>query len=174
MGRRLEDSFLAEVALLPPATRHALLVAAAAEDSSSYEVLAAARNLGLDQGDFAPAERFGLITLTAGTCKFRHPLVGSAVYDNADFGARSRVHTELAAVVVEPARAVQHRAAAVAGWDEDVVAELEVLAVTAGRRGARTEAAAVWRRAAALTSGGPASAPGRVRGVPVGGQPSDR
>ncbi|MGW2711740.1 ATP-binding protein [Streptomyces sp. NPDC001356] len=151
MGRRLEDSFLAEVALLPPATRHALLVAAAAEDSSSYEVLAAARNLGLDQGDFAPAERFGLITLTAGTYKFRHPLVGSAVYDNADFGARSRVHTELAAVVVEPARAVQHRAAAVAGWDEDVAAELEALAVTAARRGARTEAAAAWRRAAALT-----------------------
>ncbi|ALO99661.1 LysR-family transcriptional regulator [Streptomyces hygroscopicus subsp. limoneus] len=151
MGRRLEDSFLAEVALLPPATQQALLVAAAAEDASSYEVLAAARNLGLEQGDFAPAERFGLLTLTRGTYKFRHPLVGSAVYDNADFGARARVHTELAAVVVDAARAVQHRAAAVAGWDEDVAAELEALAVTAGRRGARSEAAAAWRRAATLT-----------------------
>lgn len=151
MSRRLEDAFLAEVALLPPATRQALLVAAAGEDSSSHEVLEAARNLGLDQSDFVPAERFGLITLTGGTYRFRHPLVASAVYDHADFVARSRAHTELAAVVVDAARAVQHRAAAVAGWDEDVAAELEELAVTAGRRGARTEAAAAWRRAAALT-----------------------
>ncbi|MFC9286019.1 AAA family ATPase [Streptomyces sp. NPDC057052] len=151
MGKRLEDSFLAEVALLPRATQRALLVAAAGEDSSSYEVLAAARNLGLDQHDFAPAESFGLITHTGGTYRFRHPLVGSAVYDNADSDARSRVHTELAAVILETSRAVQHRAAAVAGWNEDVAAELEELAVATGRRGARTEAAAAWRRAAALT-----------------------
>ncbi|MFF8594983.1 AAA family ATPase [Streptomyces sp. NPDC015220] len=151
MGKRLEDSFLAEVALLPRATQRALLVAAAGEDASSYEVLAAARNLGLDQRDFAPAESFGLITLMGGAYKFRHPLVGSAVYDDADSDARSRVHTELAAVVVDAARAVQHRAAAVAGWNEEVAAELEEVAVATGRRGARTEAAAAWRRAAALT-----------------------
>ncbi|WP_048910697.1 AAA family ATPase [Streptomyces sp. NRRL WC-3744] len=151
MGKRLEDSFLAEVALLPRATRRALLVAAAGEDSSSSEVLAAARNLGLDQRDFAPAESFGLITLTGGSYKFRHPLLGSAVYDNADSDARLRVHTELARVVVDAARAVHHRAAAVAGWNEDVAAELEDLAVATGRRGARTEATAAWRRAAELT-----------------------
>ncbi|MGC0379674.1 AAA family ATPase [Streptomyces sp. SAI-229] len=151
MGKRLEDSFLAEVALLPQATRYALLVAAAGQDCSSHEVLAAARNLGLDQSDFAPSESFGLITLSGGTFRFRHPLVGSAVYDNADSDARSRVHTELAAVVVDAARAVQHRAAAVTGWNEEVAVELEELAVAAGRRGARTEAAAAWRRAVALT-----------------------
>ncbi|MFI6210014.1 AAA family ATPase [Streptomyces sp. NPDC051041] len=151
MGKRLEDSFLAEVALLPRATRRALLVAAAGQDASSWEVLAAARNLGLDRSDFAPAESFGLIALSGGTYRFRHPLVGSAVYDNADSDARSRVHTELAAVVVDAARAVQHRAAAVTGWDEKVAAELEELAVAIGRRGARTEAAAAWRRSVALT-----------------------
>ncbi|MET9297071.1 AAA family ATPase [Streptomyces sp. NPDC003077] len=151
MGKRLEDSFLAEVTLLPRATQRALLVAAAGQDSGSHEVLAAARNLGLDQSDFAPAETFGLITLRGGTFRFRHPLVGSAVYDNADSAMRSRVHTELAAVVVDAARAVQHRAAAVTGWNEDVAAELEELAVATGRRGARTEAAAAWRRAVALT-----------------------
>ncbi|MEU9559602.1 ATP-binding protein [Streptomyces fumanus] len=151
MGKRLEDSFLAEVALLPPATRRALLVAAAGQDSSSHEVLTAARGLGLEQSDFAPAEKFGLITLSDGSFRFRHPLVGSAVYDNADSDLRSRVHTELAAVVVDPARAVQHRAAAVTGWNENVAAELERLAVATGRRGARTEAAAAWRRAVTLT-----------------------
>ncbi|MGV9352131.1 AAA family ATPase [Streptomyces misionensis] len=151
MGKRLEDSFLAEVALLPRATQRALLVAAAGEDSSSYEVLAAARRLGLDQRDFAPAESFRLITLVGGAYRFRHPLLGSAVYDNADFDARSRVHTALAAVSADVARAVQHRAEAVVGWDENVAAELEAVAVASARRGARTEAAAVWRRAAALT-----------------------
>jgi DNA-binding CsgD family transcriptional regulator len=151
MGKRLEDSFLAEVALLPPATRQALLVVAAGQDSSSHEVLTAARGLGLEQSDFAPAETFGLITLGNDSFRFRHPLVGSAVYDNADSHVRSQVHTSLAAVVVDPARAVQHRAAAVTGWDENVAAELERLAVATGRRGARTEAAAAWRRAVALT-----------------------
>ncbi|MCX5355778.1 AAA family ATPase [Streptomyces mirabilis] len=151
MGKRLEKSFLAEVALLPRATRRALLVAAAGEDASSYEVMEAARNLGLDQRDFTPAESFGLITVTGDTYRFRHPLVASAVYDNADFDARSRVHAQLAAVIVDPARAVQHRAAAVAGWNEDVAAELEEVAVSTGRRGALTEAAATWRRAASLT-----------------------
>ncbi|WP_331728343.1 AAA family ATPase [Streptomyces sp. NBC_01176] len=151
MGKRLEKSFLAEVALLPRATRRALLVAAAGEDASSYEVMEAARNLGLDQRDFTPAESFGLITVTGGTYRFRHPLVASAVYDNADFDARSRVHAQLAAVMVDPARAVQHRAAAVAGWNEEVAAELEEVAVSTGRRGALAEAAATWRRAASLT-----------------------
>ncbi|MFI0544267.1 AAA family ATPase [Streptomyces sp. WSLK1-3] len=154
MGKRLEESFLAEVALLPRATRRALLVAAAGEDASSYEVIEAARNLGLDQRDFAPAESFGLIRRTGGTYRFRHPLVASAVYDNADSDARSRVHTQLAAVIVDAARAVQHRAAATVGWNEDVARALEELAVATGRRGARTEAAATWRRAVALTPGG--------------------
>ncbi len=151
MGKRLEDSFLAEVALLPRATRRALLVAAAGEDASSHEVVRAARNLGLDRGDFAPAESFGLISLTDGAYRFRHPLVASAVYDNADSDARSRVHTQLAAVIDDAARAVRHRAAAAVGWDEDVARELEELALATGRRGARTEAAATWRRAVALT-----------------------
>ncbi|MGA5180895.1 AAA family ATPase [Streptomyces pseudogriseolus] len=151
MGRRLEVSFLAEVALLPRATRNALLVAAAGAGSSSHEVIEAARNLGLDQRDFAPAESFGLITLTGGTYQFRHPLVRSAVYDNADSEARSRVHTQLAAVIDDAARAVQHRAAAAVGWNEEVAAELEEVAAATGRRGARAEAAATWRQAAALT-----------------------
>ncbi|MHC5909185.1 AAA family ATPase, partial [Streptomyces sp. S6] len=134
MGRRLEDSFLAEVALLPRATRRALLVAAAGEGSSSHEVIEAARNLGLDRRDFAPAESFGLITLTGGAYKFRHPLVGSAVYDNADPEARTQAHTQLASVIADPARAVRHRAEATAGWDEAVPAELEEVAVATGRR----------------------------------------
>ncbi|MFQ6146819.1 AAA family ATPase [Streptomyces seoulensis] len=151
MGKRLEDSFLAEVAQLPRATQDALLVAAAGEDSSSYEVLAAAGEMGLSQSDFVPAERFGLITLADGAYKFRHPLVSAAVYDNADSDARSRVHSKLAAVIVDAARAVQHRAAAVTGWNENVATELEGLAAATARRGARAEAAAAWRRAAALS-----------------------
>ncbi|MFH8534961.1 AAA family ATPase [Streptomyces tendae] len=151
VSKRLEESCLAEVALLPRATRRALLIAAAGQDASSYEVLAAARSLGLDPRDFTPAEGFGLITLVNGGYRFRHPLVASAVYDNADPEARSRVHTALAEVVVDAARAVRHRATAATGLSEEVAAELEGLAVAAGRRGARTEAAAAWRRAATLT-----------------------
>lgn len=151
LGKRLEDSFLAEVALLPQATRRALLVVAAGQDASGHEVLTAARSLGLEQSDFAPAESYGLLTVGDGGFRFRHPLVGSAVYDNADSDMRSRVHTALAAAVIDTARAVQHRAAAVTGWNENVAAELEQLAVASGRRGARTEAAAAWRRAVSLT-----------------------
>ncbi|MFE6195936.1 AAA family ATPase [Streptomyces sp. NPDC057838] len=151
MGKRLEDSFLAEVALLPPGTRRALLVAAAGQDAASHEVLTAARSLGLEQRDFAPAESYGLLKVGDGCFRFRHPLVGSAVYDNADSDLRSRVHTALAAAIADPARATQHRAAAVTGWNENVAAELEQLAVATGRRGALTEAAAAWRRAVSLT-----------------------
>lgn len=151
LGKRLEDSFLAEVALLPPGTRRALLVAAAGQDAGSHEVLTAARSLGLEQSDFAPAENYGLLKVGDGCFRFRHPLVGSAVYDNADSDLRSRVHTALAEAVVDTARATQHRAAAVTGWNENVAAELEELAVATGRRGALTEAAAAWRRAVSLT-----------------------
>ncbi|WP_432510073.1 ATP-binding protein [Kineococcus sp. SYSU DK001] len=151
MSRRLEETFLGEVEELPGPTRHALLVVAAGEDATRQEVFEALGGLGLSAGDLDPAERARLLRGTGDRFEFRHPLVGSALYDAAGSVARAAAHGALAAVTRHPARRAMHRASAAVGWDPGAAAELAAVAETAARQGAGTEAAAAWRRAAALT-----------------------
>ncbi|PRY14091.1 ATP-binding protein [Kineococcus rhizosphaerae] len=151
MSRRLEQAFLGEVHGLPAGTRRALLVVAAGQDASRPEVLGALDLLGLGEQDLAPAERVGLLGSEGDRFLFRHPLVGSALYDGAGSAERSQAHTALARAVPSPARRVQHRAAAVTGWDAGVAAELADVAEAVFRQGATAEASTLWRRASALT-----------------------
>ena len=150
-----EQAFAARVHGLPTGTQELLLLAAADSTTSLAVVGAAARELGLDARALEPAETAGLIHAAHGTIAFRHPLVRSAVYDSAPFGARARVHTALADVLTgedDADRRAWHHAAAVLGTDDAVAAELERSADRARSRAGHAAASAAFERAAELSS----------------------
>ena len=98
------------------------------------------------------AEAAGLVTVSDGAVRFRHPLVRAAVYQVAPTAAKHAAHAALAdAHAADPDRSVWHRAAASAGPDAEVASALEAAARRALQRGAPTQAAASLERAAQLT-----------------------
>ncbi|MFC9974219.1 AAA family ATPase [Spirillospora sp. NPDC127200] len=156
---RLERAFAARAAELSGTARAALLVAAADDDGTVTEVLAALRHLRPGIGDGATgaleeAARAGLAEIEGPVVRFRHPLVRSAVYQGAAAADRSAAHTALARVLAaDPDRRAWHRAAALDRTDEPVAAELAAVADRACARGAITVAVAALERAAALSAG---------------------
>src|SRR5580692_5945317 len=154
LGRRLEQRYLREVRELPAATQ-ALLLAAAADPTGDPGLLVrAGRELGFTLEAAAAAESRQLITIH-GTVRFRHPLIRSAVYYGASFAQRQQVEARLAVAAGpdHPDQRAWHLAHAVTGPDEKVAAELERAGERACRRGGWSQAAALFHRSAALTSG---------------------
>jgi DNA-binding CsgD family transcriptional regulator len=153
LSGRIEESFRARLAALPPPTRLLLLVAAAEPVGDPLLVWNAAATLGLGADAAAPATATGLAELGAHV-RFGHPLVRSAVYLAAAPEDRQRVHRALAEATdaeLDPDRRAWHRAQATDGLDEDVAAELEHSAGRARARGGLAAGAAFHERAAALT-----------------------
>jgi DNA-binding CsgD family transcriptional regulator len=137
------------------ADAQALLLVAAADDSTQLPVIrAAARTLGVDPEALDEVERSGLVTVTDGLLEMRHPLVRSAVYNGATSVARRATHRALAEALGhdDPDRRAWHRAAGTDEPDETVVAELDAAADRAHRRGAHEAAAAAFARAGELTA----------------------
>jgi DNA-binding CsgD family transcriptional regulator len=150
----VERAFLDQVRRLPEPAQTVLLVAAAEEAGQVGVVQRAARALGADGGGLDAVERSGLVQVRDGHLVFRHPLVRSAVYGAATTGDRQRVHTALAGALAGDAeRRVWHRAAAAAGPDDEIAAELDEVARRAARRGGFDAACAALERAAELTDG---------------------
>ena len=154
LSRRLEQRYLREIGELPAATQ-SLLLAAAADPTGDPGLLArAGRELGFTLEAAAPAEARQLITIRH-TVRFRHPLIRSAVYYGAPFARRQQVHACLARAAgpAEPDQRAWHLAHAVTGPDDDAAAEIERAGQRACRRGGWSEAAALFRRSATLTTG---------------------
>jgi DNA-binding CsgD family transcriptional regulator len=153
LSGRIERSFRARLAPLPPATRLLLLVAAAEPIGDPVVVWRAIAELGIGPDAAAPAIAAGLIDFGA-QVRFRHPLVRSAVYGGASAEERQRVHRALAEATdadTDPDRRAWHRAHATAGLDEDVAAEVERSAGRARARGGLAAGAAFHERAVELT-----------------------
>jgi DNA-binding NarL/FixJ family response regulator len=153
---RLERAFAARAFNLPAATRTALLVAALADGQRLSEVLdAAARLAGEKQTtDLTPAVTARLVEIVGGEVRFRHPLMRTAIRQEASIAERQAAHAALAEVLRDqPDRAVWHRAASITGPDEAVAGELEVAARRARRRGGTAVAVSALQRAADLGGG---------------------
>ncbi|HEX5289347.1 MAG TPA: AAA family ATPase [Streptosporangiaceae bacterium] len=151
---RIEQGFRQRLEALPSDTRSLLLVAAAEPTGDPVLIWQAAGRLGIPAGATAAAQADGLLQAGA-RVRFRHPLVRSAVYSAASLAERRAAHRALAEVTDrgrDPDRRAWHRAAAAAGPDEEVAAELEQSAGRAQARGGMAAAAAFLQRAVELTA----------------------
>ncbi|MBE8518747.1 AAA family ATPase [Amycolatopsis sp. H6(2020)] len=155
LTERLERTFTARAAALPEVTRTALLVAALNETTSLTETLVATGALPAVSADpeiLAPAVEARLIELSAGAVTFRHPLMRSAIPAAATPLDRRNAHLALVeALHDQPDRRAWHQAAATAGPDETVAAELERTAERARFRGGAAAAIAALEQAARLS-----------------------
>ncbi|HEX7195293.1 MAG TPA: AAA family ATPase, partial [Candidatus Limnocylindria bacterium] len=154
VSARIEESFRRRLAPIPEQSRLLMLVAAAEPAGDPVLVWNAAERLGIPVEAAAPARQAGLLELDT-QVRFRHPLVRSVVYRHATPGDRRLVHGALAEATnhtEDPDRRAWHLAAASAGPDEAVAAELERSAGRAQARGGLAAAAAFLQRAVALSS----------------------
>jgi DNA-binding CsgD family transcriptional regulator len=154
---RLERAFAARVSELSVQTRRLLVIAAANDSGSLGEVLRTATLMEGKQVTLAalgPAISAQLVRVDDARIEFRHPLVRSGIYQQADVTERKAAHAALAqSLAGESDRSIWHRAAAAVGADEEVAALLEEAAGRAHRRGAVLTAVAALERSAGLSAG---------------------
>jgi hypothetical protein len=156
LGRRLTDRLRRKVAGLDPNTQAFLLLVAAEAGGGRPVLWRAAQEGGIDSDTAAAeAEAAGLIEVSAGSARFRYPLIRSAVYYGALDRDRRRVHLLLSAAcdpVTDPDRVAWHLGEAATSPDEDVAAELEFAASRAQARGGYADRVAMLRRSVELTA----------------------
>jgi DNA-binding CsgD family transcriptional regulator len=143
----LEGLVRARIAELPPATRDALLLAAAA-GRPSLELWA---SLDAAAPALDPAVTARVIERTDTTIRFTHPLLASVVYHGASAHERRRAHGRLAELVADPLERARHLALSRETPDNDVAAVLEEAAASADIRGAPFAAAELAEHALRLT-----------------------
>ncbi|MDV6011611.1 AAA family ATPase [Haloechinothrix sp. LS1_15] len=151
---RIQEIFADRIAALPEATQLALLVAAADSTGELAVVLPAAQRLGAGIDDLESAEDRQLVRTVEGRVAFRHPLMRTAVYQNATLVKRLRTHQALAEVFAERDDICQrawHLAAASTGPDEEVAALLERAAEADQAVGGFGSVAAAYERAASMS-----------------------
>jgi DNA-binding NarL/FixJ family response regulator len=153
---RLERAFASRILDLPLMSRQVLLIAAMDEESNLAEILSAAKLLGSEELSLevlAPAVAAKLIFDDAGSVRFRHPLVRSAVSGTSNIVERAAAHIALATVLKDDSdRSVWHRAAATLGPDESVAQALEATGTRALQRGDVRVAIQACARAAELSA----------------------
>jgi len=152
---RLEQAFATRHDDLPAPTRDLLLVAALNDGEALAEALEAAALLTggpVTAEDVTPAVGASLIEIDGTSVRFRHPLVRSAIRQDAGLARRHGAHLALAETLAgTPDRQVWHRAASAMGPDEHVASELVRVATHARRRGAIADSLVALTRAAELT-----------------------
>jgi DNA-binding CsgD family transcriptional regulator len=155
VSRLIESAYGARAAALVPGARLALLTVAADDAVDAATVLEVLAMLGVGVEGVRDGEAAGLLVRRGDRVAFRHPLVRSAVFQQATDADRRRVHAALAEALPSAAardRRVLHRAAAATGPDDPLAGELEVLATAAATSHAYAVAAAAAQRAAELAT----------------------
>jgi DNA-binding CsgD family transcriptional regulator len=155
MGHQLEQILLTRVHRLEPPAQLLLLVAAAEGSGDAEVVLSTGKILGIRPSALMEAEASGLIRSDGTALLFRHPVLRSAIYQEASLPRRQAVHRALVDVLIGEANADRrawHRAALVLYPNDEVADELEGTAERARRRGGHAAAAGALRRSAELTS----------------------
>jgi DNA-binding CsgD family transcriptional regulator/tetratricopeptide (TPR) repeat protein len=148
---RLSAAFAGGIGDLPVATRHVLLIMAAAGGKTDRDAIARA-GLRFDPEVLAPAEELGLITVDTAGPRPRHPLIRSAIYHGAPFAGRAAAHRQLAGLLHgQPDRRAWHLAAAALQPDEEVAAMLATTAPLARQRGGPAAHALALERAGELS-----------------------
>ncbi|HEX4291918.1 MAG TPA: AAA family ATPase [Trebonia sp.] len=158
LTQRLQAAFAARVELLPASARSALTLLALQDSESLSELLDAAGTNGTPAPleVLEPAVAASLVQLAEGAVRFRHGLMRSAVYHLASPGRRADGHQALArAVGPGTDRGILHRARAATGHDEELAAELALVAERSVGRGAIAAAVTTLARAAELTTSAP-------------------
>ena len=153
---RLERAFADRADELQPATRTLVLTAALHGGDSTAEVVAAAADITGQRhstNEFEPAVAAGLLILDGASFRFRHPLVRSAIVENASWSDQVAVHEALARTLsADVDRATWHRSLAASEPDGAVADALDAAADRALARGAAVLAAKFLERAARLSS----------------------
>jgi DNA-binding CsgD family transcriptional regulator len=153
MAGRIEANFRGRLANLPAQSRRLLLVAAAEPTGDPSLVWRAAAQLGVTGPAADAVENEGLLTMNS-RVTFRHPLVRSAIYHNANPEERRDAHRVLAAATdpaLDPDRRAWHFAQAASHPDDEVAEALERSAGRAQARGGLAAAAAFLERSTELT-----------------------
>jgi DNA-binding CsgD family transcriptional regulator len=153
LQNRIEASFRRRVEQLPDETQRLLLLAAVEPTGESALLSRSAAALGLSLDSLGRAVGAGLLELD-GRVTFRHPLLRSAIYQEASAEDRRAAHRAIAEATdagTDPDRRAWHRARAALGPDDEVAGELERSAGRAQARGGVAAAAAFLQRAVALT-----------------------
>ena len=150
-GGPLGEAFERRVAAAGPEAGALLLVAAASQDRALEPVIAACRDLGIDEEALERCEATGLLDTEGDGFRLAHPLLRGVVYGAAAPAERRRAHRALAAHTPPDSRA-WHLAAAAIGPDAEVADELDGAAQRAAARGAHAASADALERAAQLST----------------------
>jgi DNA-binding CsgD family transcriptional regulator/tetratricopeptide (TPR) repeat protein len=151
---RLTDGFVTGFRELPAPAQTFVLVVAADDTGSLPNLLDAAGQLGVPASVLDEVEASRLIESERGLVRFRHPLIRSAVMASSPTSDRRAAHKALAATyraLGETEQAAWHLAAATAGTDEAVAAELEEAATLARSRGGFEASCSALEHSAGLT-----------------------
>ena len=156
VGTRLQRRYLQGVRRLPAEAQEFVLLVAAdrSGDRALIRRAAADASIDVDAAEEA-AETANLIEISGNEIRFRHPLIRSAIYGGATDANHRRAHRLLSGAHIQTddsERQTWHRAAAAAGPDEGVAADLQAAAERATSRGAWTTAAGLLRRSIAMTA----------------------
>jgi DNA-binding CsgD family transcriptional regulator/tetratricopeptide (TPR) repeat protein len=156
LTQTIELALARRTRLLPDAAQRTLLVAAASDSGDVATIMRASAAVAGDEHALALAEAAGLVKLEGGRIDFKHPLLRSAIYEQAPAALRQEAHQALAAAedgTLGGERRAWHLAAAATKPDSAVASALEDAAESAKRRGGHASAATAFERSAQLTQG---------------------
>jgi DNA-binding CsgD family transcriptional regulator len=157
--RSLAGLILPRLAALPRPARDLVVAAAVLGDQCTLADVSALAGTADPAAALDEAQRAGFLTerstLSGRAVSFAHSLIRQAVYDDLGAERRRRLHLRAAAFVGDPA-ALGHRAAAAAGPDLTLAADLSTAATAAVDAGKLLLAARYLQRAGAVTERGPA------------------